>query len=218
MVRQVKIDQKDRPLWAQGINLAAEVGEDEEEDYLQVNPDIVPVFDIDVFAILSSQLNTVQDQSTVQSSESQGSKKSGQLMIKGGDIWSKEDFNALAEKEAEELKGKEKEMSEQEAIVAAEFKFEQNVKKSARVLEDELQDLNLGTEEDPKVVKISVHVEGEFKAELKELLMQYKDIFAWDYSDMKGIDPTFYQHRINLKNDVVPTKQARYRINPNYAK
>ena len=73
MVRQVKIDQKDRPLWAQGINLATEVGEDEEEDYLQVNPDIVPLFDIDVFAILSSRLDTNHNQSTFQSSDSQES-------------------------------------------------------------------------------------------------------------------------------------------------
>ena len=68
------------------------------------------------------------------------------------------------------------------------------------------------------MVKISVHVQGEFKAELKQILMQYKDIFAWDYSDMKGIDPTFYQHRINLKKDAVPVIQQRYRMIPNFAK
>ena len=73
------------------------------------------------------------------------------------------------------------------------------MKKSARIFEDELQDLNLGSEDDPKMVRISIHVQGQFKEDLKTLLMEYKDVFAWDYADMKGIDPNLYQHKINLK-------------------
>lgn len=79
----------------------------------------------------------------------------------------------------------------------------------------------MGFETDPKMVRISVHVEGSFKDELKKLLMEFKDVFAWDYSDsdMKGIDPVVHQqHRINLKEDAVHVIQQRYRMNPNYAK
>ena len=43
-------------------------------------------------------------------------------------------------------------------------------------------------------------------------------MFAWSYTDMEGIDPKFYQHKINLKEGAVPVKQQRYRMNPNYAK
>ena len=92
------------------------------------------------------------------------------------------------------------------------------MKKSARIFEDELQDLNLGSEDDPKMVRVSIHVQGQFREDLKALLMEYKDVFAWDYADMKGIDPNLYQHRINSKQDAVPVIQQRYRINPNYAK
>lgn len=36
--------------------------------------------------------------------------------------------------------------------------------------------------------------------------------------DMEGIDPRFYQRKINLKEGTIPLKQQRYRIDPNYAK
>ena len=35
---------------------------------------------------------------------------------------------------------------------------------------------------------------------------------------MKGIDLSFHQHHINLKQDAVPIVQQRYTMNPNYAK
>ena len=34
---------------------------------------------------------------------------------------------------------------------------------------------------------------------------------------MKGLDPKFYQHQINLATDAKPVQQRRYRMNPNYA-
>ena len=48
------------------------------------------------------------------------------------------------------------------------------------------------------------------------LLTEYKDVFAWSYQDMKGLDPKF-QHRIVLEVDVRPIRQQCYRMNPNYA-
>lgn len=61
------------------------------------------------------------------------------------------------------------------------------------------------------MVKVSVHIDGQFKQDLKALLMEFKDVFAWEYSDMKGIYPLLHQHRINLKEDAVPMVQQRYR-------
>ena len=90
--------------------------------------------------------------------------------------------------------------------------------KVSRAKEDDLQDLNLGTEEHPKIVKVSVNLEEDFKQDLKALLQEFIDVFAWDYSDLKGMDPQVYKHKINLKEDAVPVIQQRYRMNPNYAK
>ena len=76
----------------------------------------------------------------------------------------------------------------------------------------------MGTQEDPKNVRISVDLSGQFKSDIHALLREFKDIFAWQYTDMKGVDPRFCQHRINLKKDAVPVVQRRYRMNPNFAK
>ena len=84
--------------------------------------------------------------------------------------------------------------------------------------EDELEDMNLGTTEEPSMVKVSKRLDKDMKEKLQKLLEEFKDVFAWSYKDMKGIDPQFYQHRIDLKEDAIPIRQQRYRMNPNYAK
>ena len=56
----------------------------------------------------------------------------------------------------------------------------------------------------------------EDKQKLKDLLKQYKDVFAWSFEDMKGLDPAFCQHQIHLNKVAKPVQQRRYRLNPNY--
>lgn len=84
--------------------------------------------------------------------------------------------------------------------------------------QDQLREVDLGEDGEGKQVKISAHLEEQFKEELMKLLKEYQDVFAWSYADMEGIDPKFYQHKINLKEGAIPVKQQRYRMNPNYAK
>ena len=45
---------------------------------------------------------------------------------------------------------------------------------------------------------------------------EYKHNFARSYDEMKGIDPKFYRHHIQLQDDAKPIKQQQYRMNPNY--
>ena len=47
-------------------------------------------------------------------------------------------------------------------------------------------------------------------------LTEYKHNFARSYDEMKGIDPKFYRHHIQLQDDAKPIKQQQYRMNPNY--
>ena len=42
-------------------------------------------------------------------------------------------------------------------------------------------------------------------------------MFAWSNTDMKGLDPQYYQHQIHLHQDARPVQQRRYRMNPKYA-
>ena len=81
-----------------------------------------------------------------------------------------------------------------------------------------MEEIDLGEEGEGKRERVSAELEKQFKEQLVQLLREYRDVFAWTYTDMEGIDPKFYKHKINLKEGAVPVKQQRYRMNPNYAK
>jgi hypothetical protein len=49
------------------------------------------------------------------------------------------------------------------------------------------------------------------------LLIEFKDVFAWTYKDLKGILSKLVQHIIELNTLIPPTHQVRYKLNPNYA-
>jgi hypothetical protein len=47
--------------------------------------------------------------------------------------------------------------------------------------------INLGTMDNPYMIMVNAQLVQENMSLLKELLMEYKDIFAWMYKDLKGI-------------------------------
>jgi hypothetical protein len=51
---------------------------------------------------------------------------------------------------------------------------------------------------------------------VKQLLTEFKDIFAWSYKDLKGIPRSICEHKIELTTNAHPAKQP-YRMNHNYA-
>ena len=42
-----------------------------------------------------------------------------------------------------------------------------------------------------------------------QLLQKHQDAFAWEYMDMKGLDPTLYTHRIYINLDCKPMRQPQ---------
>ncbi len=52
---------------------------------------------------------------------------------------------------------------------------------------------------------------------LKKLLLEYKDVFAWAYKDLKGIHVELAQHPIELDISIPLTHHAKYKMNPNYS-
>jgi hypothetical protein len=50
------------------------------------------------------------------------------------------------------------------------------------------EDLNLGTEEEPKKVLISGTLSPTEKEQIVAILREYVDVFAWSYEDMPGLD------------------------------
>ena len=88
------------------------------------------------------------------------------------------------------------------------------VNPSKMTLDEPVRDVNIGTEEDPKVMKLSKGVPKEYQDHYLRLFQSYKDVFAWSYQDLKTFDIDFIQHKIPLKGDSKPHKQKLRQINP----
>jgi hypothetical protein len=82
--------------------------------------------------------------------------------------------------------------------------------------EEQLVKLNLGNKEEHKEVLINAILLSVFQAHIKKVLMEYKDVFAWSYKELKGIPREVCEHKIELMVNVQPIKQKQYRMNPNY--
>ena len=65
----------------------------------------------------------------------------------------------------------------------------------------------MGSEEDPKEVKIEALLHPDVKSMLIELLKEYMDMFAWSYQDMSGLDTDIVEHYFSLKPECTPIKQ-----------
>jgi ribonuclease HI len=79
---------------------------------------------------------------------------------------------------------------------------------------EEVEDCNIGTVDNPRMVKLSKFLSVENKNKYTELLKKYKDVFAWSYEDLKTYDTSVIEHKIPLKPGVKPFKQKLRQFNP----
>jgi ribonuclease HI len=80
---------------------------------------------------------------------------------------------------------------------------------------EELEIVNLANEgEEPREVKIGTRCAAEQKEALIALLREFHEIFAWSYQDMPGLDTDIVVHKIPLKPECKPVKQALRRMKP----
>ena len=63
---------------------------------------------------------------------------------------------------------------------------------SQRVKASTLEEINLGSCTEPRTLKIAKALASEEQSALIKLLTEYQDVFAWSYSDMKGLEPQYY--------------------------
>ncbi|KAM1863070.1 hypothetical protein ACFX14_003459 [Malus domestica] len=79
-------------------------------------------------------------------------------------------------------------------------------------VQDPLEVIDLGTEEDPRPIQISGLLGVDDRAKIICLLQEFKDCFAWHYTEMSGLDPTLVEHRMPIKEGYKPVKQAPRRM------
>jgi len=83
--------------------------------------------------------------------------------------------------------------------------------------EEILEIVNLGEEVAEKHVKIGTSLTKEMQEWLYLLLREFKDVFAWSYQDMLGLNPDIVQHKLPLKLKYSLIKQKLRRMKPKMA-
>ena len=73
---------------------------------------------------------------------------------------------------------------------------------------DKLRLLNLGTTDDPKLVKLNANLNPQLTTAATSLFQEYRDVFAFSYEDLRGILEHIATHRIELDTAISPSHQA----------
>ena len=78
--------------------------------------------------------------------------------------------------------------------------------------EEQLDIINLGTEDDKKEIRIDANLESSVKRRLVQMFHDYVEVFAWSYKDMPGLDTDIVVHRLPTREDYPPVKQKVCRM------
>lgn len=81
-------------------------------------------------------------------------------------------------------------------------------------VEDPLEEINLGIEAVKRPIFVSTFLPEDYKKKLINLITEYKDCFAWDYDEMPGLSRDLVEHRLPLREECRPVKQASRRFAP----
>ena len=73
--------------------------------------------------------------------------------------------------------------------------------------QDPLKEIDLGDGVTKRPTYISTKVGSKMKVELIKVLIEYKDCFAWNYSEMPGLDRSMVEHRMPIQHGKRLVKQ-----------
>jgi len=71
----------------------------------------------------------------------------------------------------------------------------------------DIAECNIGTQDEPRFVKLSSSLTREQRVEYIELMREFADVFAWTYEDLKTYDTSVIEHKILLKEEARPFRQ-----------
>jgi hypothetical protein len=73
--------------------------------------------------------------------------------------------------------------------------------------DDELEEVNIGPGDKPWPTFISKKFDPSLREPMIALLKEYSDSFAWDYTEMPGLDRSIIEHRLPPKKGFRPFQQ-----------
>mgnify|MGYP000409127067 CR=1 FL=1 len=62
----------------------------------------------------------------------------------------------------------------------------------SQVKVSQLEEVDIGTKDKPRPINVAKEMPNDEKKTMTELLMNFRDVFAWSYEDMRGLDPQLY--------------------------
>jgi hypothetical protein len=72
---------------------------------------------------------------------------------------------------------------------------------------DKLEEIDIGPGDKPRLTFVSKKLRPCLREPMIALLKEYADCFAWDYTEMPGLDRCIVKHRLPLKNGFRPFQQ-----------
>jgi hypothetical protein len=78
-------------------------------------------------------------------------------------------------------------------------------------------EINIGTNEEPRLIKVGKITPIEERNEIVNLLKEYRDVLAFGYDELKVYREDVIQHVIPLKEDTKPFRQKLRQLNPKLA-
>jgi hypothetical protein len=78
-------------------------------------------------------------------------------------------------------------------------------------------EINIGTEEVSRFIKIGKGTSKKERKKLISLVQEYRDVFAFTYDELKSYKEDVFQRTIPLKEDTKPFRQKLRQINPKLA-
>ena len=80
--------------------------------------------------------------------------------------------------------------------------------------QDLLEEVDLGDGTTKRITYISTKVDSNMKGKVIELLKEFKDCFAWDYSEMPGLSRDMVEMKLPINQGRRPVKQMPRRFAP----
>ena len=81
-------------------------------------------------------------------------------------------------------------------------------------------EINIGTDKDPKLIKIGKGTSEKERNNLINLIKEYRDVLAFSYDELKSYREDVFQHTIPLTEEakeIKPFRQKLRQINPTLA-
>ena len=72
---------------------------------------------------------------------------------------------------------------------------------------DDLEEVDIGPGDKPRPTFISKRLDPSLREPMIALLKEHRDCFAWDYTEMLGLDRSIVEHRLPLKKRFQPFQQ-----------